>query len=469
MVGRDGVRNRRLMAHHGVQPISVFMLFLGALLALAGIGWAASPGQSAPPLSLRDSVALALARNLTIRLAERDLEAAASERAQAFAEFLPKLSALVDYTHRSEAPDLELPAELFALAPGITFPSSATKISLGGQDTSTLKVTLQQPLFTGFATTSNYRRANVAMEIAHSRLQTAQHALAFEVVRTYLAVLRAQKAEALSVQQVKALEAQAAQAQAFFEGGVIPKNDVLKAEVELANARQTLIRAQNQKELARASLNHALGQDLNTPLQLEEVEEVSLSTPDLHTALQMAWDRRPEIRELMAAIEAARFGVSAAQSQLLPQVSVVGTYSVDAAGGNPSLPSNRWEVGGVLQWHAFAGGKVWSQVSEAKIAQRRATEALQQVRDQVALEVKKAVLDLQEAEQKIRVADKAIAQAAEHFRIAQERYLAQIATSAEVIDAEALLTQAHTNYFNAVYDAQLATYALKKATGVILD
>jgi outer membrane protein len=112
---------------------------------------------------------------------------------------------------------------------------------------------------------------------------------------------------------------------------------------------------------------------------------------------------------------------------------------------------------------------VWSQVSEAKIAQHGATETLQRLRDQVALEVKKAVLDLQEAEQKIRVADKAIAQATEHFRIAQERYLARITTSTEVIDAEALLTQAHANYVNAVYDHHLAAYALKRATGVILE
>ena len=90
-------------------------------------------------------------------------------------------------------------------------------------------------------------------------------------------------------------------------------------------------------------------------------------------------------------------------------------------------------------------------------------------RERVALEVKEAVLNLQEAAQRLRVAEAAIAQAEEHFRISRERYLAQIATSTDVVDAEALLTQARTNYFNALYDDHLAAFALQKATGVILE
>jgi len=83
--------------------------------------------------------------------------------------------------------------------------------------------------------------------------------------------------------------------------------------------------------------------------------------------------------------------------------------------------------------------------------------------------VKEAVSHLLEAEQKIGVAEKAIAQAEEHFHIAQERYHAHITASTEVVDAEALLMQARTNYINAIYDHHLAVYALKKATGMILE
>jgi outer membrane protein len=190
---------------------------------------------------------------------------------------------------------------------------------------------------------------------------------------------------------------------------------------------------------------------------------------DLQGAIQTGWEQRPELQELAQAIEAARRGVAAAQSQFLPQLSFVGTYTVDLAGGNPSFSPERWEVGGVLQWQAFEGGRVRAQVAEAKITHHKALETLQQQRDRVALEVQEALITLREAEQKIRVAEKATAQAEEHFRIAQERYNAHIATSTEVVDAEALLTQARTNYFNALYDHHLASYALQKATGVMLE
>jgi outer membrane protein len=448
------------------------MVLLCAVLMGPGLASTATPAQGSRPLSLRDSIAIALERNLTIRLAERDVQTAGSGRDQAFAEFLPRLSAWLDYTHKSQAPSLELVPDSLTipgLPPALSSALDNARISLGGPDVSTLKVTLQQPVFTGLGVTNNYRRSKKLLEASRNRLRTTQHALAFEVVRAYIAVLRAQKAAELSTQQVKALEAQAAQAQAFYEGGVIPKNDLLKAEVELANARQILIRAQNQVELARAHFNYALGEDLDTPLQLEELQESSPSAVELKTAIQTAWDQRPELQELAQAIEAARRGVSAAQSRFLPQLSLVGTYTVDVAGGNPSFSPERWEIGGVLQWHAFEGGRVRAQVSEAKISQQRALETLQQQRDRVTLEVKEAVITLLEAEQKIRVAAKAIAQAEENFRISQERYSTQIATSTEVVDAEALLTQARTNYFNAVYDYHLASFALKRATGVILD
>jgi outer membrane protein len=456
----------RRIANQGLVP--ALMVLLSAVLGVASSLHAGPSIDGGQRLSLRDSIRIALERNLTIRLADRDIQTAESTRAQAFAEFLPKLSTFLDYTRKSEAPSIELPADLSA-ALGLPPSTSTTRISLGGQETSSWRISLQQPLFTGLAVTNSYRRANTMLELSRSRLRTARHTLTFEVVRTYLTVLRAQKAEEFSSQQVKALEAHAAQAQAFFDGGVIPKNDLLKAEVELANARQTLIRAQNQVEFAKASFNHTLGRDLNTPVDLEEPQEMPPLPIGLDTAVQTAWEQRPELQELAHAIEAARTGVSVAQSQIFPQLNVVGTYTVDVAGGNPNLKPERWEIGGVLQWRVFEGGKIRAQVSEAKIEHARATDNRQQLRERVALEVKEAVLNLREAAQKLRVAETAIAQAEEHFRISRERYLAQIATSTEVVDAEALLTQARTNYFNALYDDHLAAFALQKATGVILE
>jgi outer membrane protein len=126
----------------------------------------------------------------------------------------------------------------------------------------------------------------------------------------------------------------------------------------------------------------------------------------------------------------------------------------------PSQPSlldgEGWEGGGVLQGRAFEGGRVRAQVSEAKINRQKALETLQQQRDRIALDVNEAVSSLLEAEQKISVAEKAIAQTEEHFRISQERYHAHITTSTEMVVTEALLTQACTNYFNAIYDHHLA-------------
>jgi len=130
-------------------PVSrVCWLLLGTLLALTMMLNAGTPANGEPRLSLRESITLAFEHNLSIRLAEHDIHVAESGRDHAFAEFLPKLSTLLEYTHKSEAPTLDFSSELFS-ALGLPSPTSLTRINLGGKEVSSLKVSLRQPLFTG--------------------------------------------------------------------------------------------------------------------------------------------------------------------------------------------------------------------------------------------------------------------------------------------------------------------------------
>jgi len=87
------------------------------------------------------------------------------------------------------------------------------------------------------------------------------------------------------------------------------------------------------------------------------------------------------------------------------------------------------------------------------------------IEDSIRLAIKKAVLDLEETEKNIPTSKKAVSQAEENLRVSQERYKAQVTTSTEVLDAQTLLSQARTNYYNALYDHKLAKAALLRAIG----
>ena len=85
--------------------------------------------------------------------------------------------------------------------------------------------------------------------------------------------------------------------------------------------------------------------------------------------------------------------------------------------------------------------------------------------DGIRLELKNAILNLEQAEKNIPTAKKAVEQAEENLRVSQERYKAQVTTSTEVLDAQTLLSQARTNYYSALYDHNLAKAALLRAVG----
>ena len=137
--------------------------------------------------------------------------------------------------------------------------------------------------------------------------------------------------------------------------------------------------------------------------------------------------------------------------------------------GGRSHEPNAWDVTVAAQWNVFEWGATRDEVQSSRADLSKARLALVQVRDAVRLEVKQNYLALTAAEQNIRVAEKAREQAKENYRMSEERYREQVATSTEVMDAETLLTSALNNYYGALYQYNLAWASLERAMGQGVD
>ncbi len=112
---------------------------------------------------------------------------------------------------------------------------------------------------------------------------------------------------------------------------------------------------------------------------------------------------------------------------------------------------------------------MWNKSSDeetaAKMALRKAKHNLAKITDEVTLEARTAFLHIEQGAKRVTVSEKAIEQARENYRINQERYQKQIATSTDVLDAQELLTQAMTNYYDSLYGYELAKAAVWRAQG----
>jgi len=411
--------------------------------------------QGVGPLTLKESIGIALQKSPTVQSAQSVIKEAQYRRLSAVSDFLPQVNMQYTYTRRDRAPIIVIPPN----------PPRA----IGTTDNYNWSTSVSQPVFTGGALINSYLLAKIGVDSAKVTLEQTKRDLVLQVKVAYYAVLTAEKGVEVAQQAVQQVESHYTVAKAFFEVGITAKNDVLQVEVELAQTRQNLIAAEHNLEVARAVFNTLMRRDINEPVRLGEALEYTPLTINMNALYDEALRERPEIKLSDLGIQSAKKEVGIAASKLFPQLSIVYTY--ERQGDDPSVEGSRftrmhdWNVMGVAQWTVWDWGKAWWGVGESKARVFQAECALQQVKDAVILDVQAAALKVDEAKKNIQVADTAVSQAEEDSRINEERFKGQVGTTTDVLDSLTRLTQARTNYYSALSDYNVAKARLQRAIG----
>lgn len=429
-------------------------LILSLLFALIVAVTTASSGGDVPKLTLQESVNIALERSVLIDSAREDIKASELGEKGAKTLFYPKLSTSYNYTKLNEPPA-----------------SKTSGTQMGTRDNYAWEMELTQPVFTGGKISGNYRISKLGVEISRMSEIATKQDVVLEVKEGYFGILKAERILTVAMQSVEQLKAHREIAQNFFEVGIIPKNDLLYAEVELANGQQDLVRAENGVALAKAKFNTILRRDVDDPVEVEDILNYTAFKKDMGECLDVSLKKRSVIKEYELVVQRAKEAVNVAKSEIYPSVSVVGNYS--KYGDDPDLKGSKyqyqeeWYLMAVANWDIWEWGKTKYNVDATRSREKQAKNTLENVKDQIALEVKNAFLILKEAEKHIMVAKVAIEQAEENFRINEERFREQVATSTDVIDAQTLLTKTKSDYYNALSEYNIAIARLERAMGTI--
>jgi outer membrane protein len=408
-----------------------------------------------PSLTLKQSIGIALQKSPTLQSAQSAIKEAQYRRLSAVSDFLPQVNMQYSYTRLDKAPTMTIPPN--------------PPLTAGTKDNYNWSTSVTQPVFTGGALINSYLLAKIGVDSAKVQFEQTKFDLVLQVKVAYYAVLTAEKGVEVAQQAVQQVESHYTVAQAFFEVGIIAKNDVLQVDVQLAQARQNLIAAEHNLEVARAVFNTLLRRGINEPVRLGEALEYTPLTINMNALMEEALRERPEIKLSDLGIKSAKKEVGIAASKLFPQVSIVYTY--ERLGDEPAVDGSRfthmhdWNVMGVAQWTVWDWGKAWWGVGESKARVFQAECALEQVKDAVILDVQAAALKVTEARKNIQVAETAVSQAEEDARINEERFKGQVATTTDVLDSLTRLTQARTNYYSALSDYNVAKARLQRAIG----
>ena len=433
---------------------AVLVHSLACLLALPLLGGLALAAKPAPPLGLAQAVQKALAYSPNLQATKEDLDAARELRQEMRTNFMPFLSTNYSYKGTQEAPTSRTALGVF---------------QTGSANTYQWSTSLSQPIFTGFNLTSTYRLADLGVDVAQVQVRLTALDLVLGVKEAYFEYLRAQKAEEVASQAVKQLTSHLQTAKDFFDVGIIPINDVLKAEVELANAQQQEVAAQNATSVARAKLNTLLGLAVDGALEVEDILAYHQVDIAYDEARNLARRQRPELASLDLKLLQADQTIRQAQSRYYPQVNLVGSYIQTSdrpeLGDNDYYDPTNWQVVTQLDWTFWEWGRTGHQVSQRRAQKRRLERTRRDVRDQVDLQVKQTYLGLHDVEKNIVTAKASIRSATENFRITEERFREQLATNTDVLDAQTLLTQAQNNYYSALTLYNVAEARLRRAMG----
>jgi outer membrane protein TolC len=407
--------------------------------------------------TLEESISEAFANNWSLKAKKEKIDQSTHVKKQARAEFLPKLSTTYGYTRMSEAR---------------TFRSTLAgggDVSVSGQDNYQWKGTVTQPVFTGFALISSYQLAKLGIDQSEMEFELERLDLALKVKEAYFRILGLDKALEVARKAVESLESHVKVARNFYKVGMIPVNDVLKVEVELANAQHDLVKAQNASRLALSAFNIILSRPINGMVEVEDILAYEKDEGAFEEYLEMALKNLPEIKLLNINVLQLDQEIRLARSGHYPEIALTYNYIKEGdepdVSGSPFHDAGKWEAMAVLSWTLWEWGKTHYSVKEKESVRMELLQTKKAVEDNIRLELMDAVLALEEAEKNIPTTRKAVEQGEENLRVSQERYKAQVTTSTEVLDAQTLLTQSSTNYYRALYDYNLAKAKLKRATG----
>jgi outer membrane protein TolC len=436
------------------------------LMAAAGLACLSVNAQTATnawvsePLSLVDSLNLAARQNATVLKAKNDLEAQYGLVVQTRAVALPQLTASGKYTYSDPDAIETFPIQNYPASPNQNWNSG---------------VQIVQAIYEGGKMVAAVRAADATKVQALADYQTAVADTLLSVRVAYYDVLEAAQQITVHDASVKLLQKELEDAQHRFDAGTVPRFNVLRAEVSVANERPNLIHARNDFRVAKNNLVNLLGFNLprdiweDVPLNLTDTLEVMPYEVKLPDAIEQALSTRTELTSLRKAIELQKLNVVSAKAGYKPTVQVFAGYNWFNAQFTPPITLdhdiNGWNAGAQMNWAIFDGMLTHGKVLQAQALYAKSKTSLDDESRQIELQVRTAYSDFVDAQEVLDSQKKVQEEAEESLREANARADAGTGTQLDVLDAETSLTQARTTLVQAKHDYATAKARLQRAIG----
>ncbi|HEY2019050.1 MAG TPA: TolC family protein [Bryobacteraceae bacterium] len=412
-------------------------------------------------LSLKRAVELASSPegNTNIQLSGEALKQAQSRSAEARAALLPDVEASVNEQNRTQNL-AALGVQVNIPIPGFHFPTF-----VGPFTTMDARVTGTQSVF-DFASIRRFQASKVGVSAAKSDVDSTQEQVAAQVARAYLAALRARADVDTAQANVSLSQAVLTQAENQKKAGTGTGIEVTRSKVQLANDQQHLLDSQNSRRSADLRLLRVIGLRLDTVVELTDaLRYVPVDAATIEQAKAQAIQARPDYQAQRQREDTARLSANAVKMERLPSVAAFGDYGSIGTGVTSALPTRT--IGVSLRIPIFDGGRRDARRAESASQYRAEQIRTSDLKEQIELDVRLALDELQSADDQVKVAKDGLELADSELTQARRRYDAGVAAGLEVTDAQTRLARARDNQTAALYKYNVAQIDLAQAMGKV--
>ncbi len=403
----------------------------------------ASPMAQAADLSLQEAINLALAQNTSLKITQKGEDTAKYALEQAKGNNGVSVG-LSDSLTTNKTKDTDR------------------------QDSNSLSLSGKLPLYSGGKNQANIKKAKIGVESASLTTQRAQEDLKLSVIKAYYDALESKKTVGVRQETVDKYQEHYTNVSQLYAAGSKAKIDVIRSQVELSDARQNLIKAENSYEVDLAELRNYLNIDRSEPLNLTTDFAYLAFDQDMNACLDYAYANRKDLQVDKNSLLQQEQAIKAAKAGYQPTLNLSVGLS-DSQRFHPSSENSHTASASLgLDWNIFDSGVTRAQIKSAETDRDIAKLTYQKDKESIDLAVREAYYNMREAEKRFNSTQDAVHQAEEDAFIAREKYRAGEGLMLDIIDAQEALSTAKLNHISAQYDYARYKATVENAMGVEL-
>ncbi len=432
--------------------VAAMVLFIGVR-----VGYAEPPAPSAirkqepRRITIPQGIAMILKDSRVIKIARAQTNMSYEDSLMARSALLPQVNLSITETFRKYQPASK---------------SGEQRINTAQQQSLSYGFDVYQTLFDFGKSLSLFHSAQELVKANKAHEEGIKRLTVLEFIIAYFNLLESEKMILVAEKEVESLVSYLQDVEHLFEVGSAVRNDLLPAQVNLADAKQKLIVARNNRVVAATRLNNILTLPLHERIEVEDIAMKLPAVPSVEEAWQNAITQRPEIAFVTGEIAASSLAERAKAVENFPVLFADAGYSYDE--NKYTVHQNNPYVNVGAKALFYDGGAAKAGLLKERYNRQQLLEKREKLYEDIKLEIEDSHVSFMDAVEKVTVASDAVAQARENVRVYRVNYSEGAATTTDVLNAISMETTAQTNYYRADYELKRNYAKLMYSMGIDL-